>query len=123
MNSTLLLQSSAWLLVATAAVGLFMAFIRFGRRGLNPPAWLAMAHGFLAAASVTLLTFAALTVGVPGLALGGLALLLVAAAWGVAMNLGYHLKGAPLPKWLVGVHAAAAIAGSALVLLAAIGTR
>lgn len=123
MNSTLLLQSSAWLLVVTAAGGLLMAFIRFGRQGSNPPAWLAMLHGFLAAAGVTLLTFAALTVGIPGLALGGLVLLLLAAAGGVVMNLGYHLKDVPLPKWLVGVHAALAVAGFAMVLLAAIGTR
>ena len=123
MNSTLLLQSSAWLLVGTAAGGLLMALIRFGRQGSNPPAWLAMLHGFLAAAGLTLLTFAALTVGIPGLALGGLALLLVAAVGGVVMNLSYHIKDVPLPKWLVVVHAALAIAGFAMVLLAAIGTR
>ncbi len=82
-----------------------------------------MLHGFLAAAGLTLLTFAALTVGIPGLALGGLALLLVAAVGGVVMNLSYHLKDVPLPKWLVVVHAALAIAGFAMVLLAAIGTR
>ena len=82
-----------------------------------------MLHGFLAAAGLTLLTFAALTVGIPGLALGGLALLLVAAVGGVVMNLSYHIKDVPLPKWLVVVHAALAIAGFAMVLLAAIGTR
>ncbi len=123
MNPTLLLQSSAWLLVVTAAGGLVMAFIRLGRQGTNPPAWLAMLHGFLAAAGVTLLAFAALTVGIPGIALGGLVLLLVAAGGGVLMNLGYQLKEVPLPKWLVGVHAALAVAGSGMVWLAAIGTR
>ena len=123
MNPTLLLQASAWLLVVTAAGGLVMAFIRFGREGSNPPAWLAMLHGFLAAAGVTLLSFAALTVGVPGMALAGLALLLLAVGGGVVMNLGYHLKNVPLPKWLVGVHAALAVGGLAMVLLAAIGAR
>ena len=123
MNPTLLLQASAWLLVVTAAGSLVMAFIRFGREGSNPPAWLAMLHGFLAAAGVTLLSFAALTVGVPGMALAGLALLLLAVGGGVVMNLGYHLKNVPLPKWLVGVHAALAVGGLAMVLLAAIGAR
>ena len=123
MNPTLFLQASAWLLVVTAAGGLVMAFIRFGREGSNPPAWLAMLHGFLAAAGVTLLSFAALTVGVPGMALAGLALLLLAVGGGVVMNLGYHLKNVPLPKWLVGVHAALAVGGLAMVLLAAIGAR
>ena len=123
MNPTLLLQSSAWLLVVTAAGGLVMALIRFGKEGFNPPAWLAMLHGFLAAAGVTLLAFAALTVGIPGSALAGLALLLVAAGGGVVMNLGYHLKNVPLPKWLVGVHAVLAAAGVVMVLLAAMGAR
>ena len=123
MNTTLLLQSSAWLLAVTAAGGLVMALIRFVGKGSNPPAWLAMLHGFLAAAGVTLLAFAALTVGIPGNALVGLAMLLVAAGGGVVMNLGYHLKDTPLPKWLVGVHAALAVAGSAMVFLAATGTR
>ena len=100
-----------------------MGIIRFGGKGLNPPAWLAMLHGFLAAAGVTLLAFAALTVGIPGKALVGLALLLVASGGGVVMNLGYHLKDTPLPKWLVGLHAALAVAGSAMVFLAAISTR
>jgi hypothetical protein len=72
---------------------------------------------------VTLLSFAALTVGVPGMALAGLALLLLAVGGGVVMNLGYHLKNVPLPKWLVGVHAALAVGGLAMVLLAAIGAR
>ena len=123
MNSNLLLQTSAWLLVVTAAGGLVMAFIRFGREGSNPPAWLAMLHGFLAAAGVTLLAFAALTAGIPGLALTGLVLLLVASGGGVVMNLGYHLKGVPLPGWLVGLHAALAAGGVLMVLLAAIGAR
>ncbi|MDQ6620685.1 MAG: hypothetical protein M3Z31_13490 [Pseudomonadota bacterium] len=123
MNPTLLLQTSAWLLAVTAAGGLIMAFIRFGRQGLNPPAWLAMLHGFLAAAGLTLLAFAALTVGIPGIALAGLALLLVAAGGGVLMNLGYQLKDVPLPKWLVGVHAALAVVGFAMVVLAALEAR
>ncbi len=82
-----------------------------------------MLHGFLAAAGVTLLAFAALTTGIPGIALGGLALLLIAAGGGVVMNLGYQLKDVPLPKRLVGLHAALAIAGFAMVLWAAIVVR
>ena len=39
------------------------------------------------------------------------------------MNLGYQIKDVPLPKWLVGVHAALAVAGFAMVSLAAFGTR
>ena len=123
MNSALLIQSSAWLLVVTAAGGLVMAFIRFGGEGRNPPSWLAMLHGFLAAAGVTLLAFAALSSGIPGTAWAGLVLLLIAAGGGVIMNLGYHVQAAPLPKWLVGVHSILALVGVVLVVLAALGMK
>ena len=98
-----------------------MALIRFSQRESNPPAWLAMLHGFLAAAGLTLLAFTALTVGIPGIALAGLALLLVAAGGGVIMNLGYQLKDVLLPKWLVGLHAVLAVTGFVMVLWAAFG--
>ena len=121
MEPKLLLHSSAWLLVATALGGLAMAYVRFGRRE-NPPSWLAMAHGFLAAAGVTLLAYASLTVGVPTLANWGLVLLLIAAAGGVVMNLGYQLKDVALPAWLVIVHAAIAVAGFLMLAVAAFGS-
>src|SRR5688572_22488580 len=104
VDSTLLLQSSAVLLGLTAVGGLVMGFIRFGAAGHNPPHWLAMLHGLLAAAGVTLLAYAAWTVGIPRIALVGLILLLAAAGGGVIMNLQYHVQARPLPKWFVAVH-------------------
>jgi len=77
-----------------------------------------MLHGFLAAAALTLLVYAAATIGLPGLALTALVLLLVAAAGGVVLNLNYHWKQLPLPRWLVIVHAVAAVAGFVLLLAA-----
>ena len=60
------LLTSTVLLAIAAAGGLLMAGMRFvGDR--SPPAALAMLHGFLAAAAVTLLLYAAATVGLPGL--------------------------------------------------------
>lgn len=75
MEPSLLLRSSTWLLVATTVGGLAMAYVRFSRK-VNPPSWLAMAHGFFAAAGLTLLIYASLTVGIPTLANWGLVLLL-----------------------------------------------
>ena len=99
-----------------------MAGIRFmGDR--PPPASLAMLHGFLAAAAVTLLLYAAATVGLPGMALVALALFLAAAGGGAILNLNYHWKQLPLPKWLIIVHATAAVAGFALLLAATWQTR
>lgn len=117
MEPGLILRTATALLVVAAAGGIFLAGIRFaGDR--QPPTALAMLHGLIAAAALTLLVYAAATVGLPGLALVALALLLLAAVGGVILNLNYHWKQRPLPKWLVIVHALAAVVGFALLLVA-----
>ena len=122
MEPASILITSTVLLAIAAAGGLVMAGIRFMGDG-SPPASLAMLHGFLAAAAVTLLLYAAATVGLPGMALVALALFLVAAGGGAILNLNYHWKQLPLPKWLIIVHAIAAVAGFALLLAATWQTR
>ena len=53
MEPTTQLQTATALFAISAVGGLIMAGIRFsGTR--NPPAWLAMLHGFLTAAGLTL---------------------------------------------------------------------
>ena len=122
MNATSILLTSTVLLAIAAAGGLVMAGIRFvGDR--SPPVALAMLHGFLAAAGLTLLLYAAATVGLPTMALVALALFLAAAAGGAILNLNYHWKQLPLPKWLVVVHAGAAVLGFALLLAATWAAR
>lgn len=122
MEPASILLTSTVLLALAAAGGLVMAGIRFvGDR--SPPAALAMLHGFLAAAAVTLLLYAAATGGLPGMALLALALFLAAAGGGAILNLNYHWKQLPLPKWLVVVHASAAVAGFVLLLAATWATR
>lgn len=120
MNQDTMLHSASILLLLTAAGGLLMAWLRLAHK-VNPPNWLAMAHGLLAASGLTLLIYAALTDGIAGRALTGLILLLVAAAGGVVMNLAYHVAGTLLPKWLLYLHIALAGAGTGLVALAAWG--
>lgn len=122
MEPASILLTSTVLLAIAAAGGLVMAGIRFaGDR--SPPASLAMLHGFLAAAAVTLLLYAAATVGLPRMALVALVLFLAAAGGGAILNLNYHWKQLPLPKWLIIVHAIAAVAGFVLVLAATWATR
>ena len=122
MEPASVLTTSAVLLALAAAGGLVMAGIRFiGDR--PPPASLAMLHGFLAAAAVTLLLYAAATVGLPRMALVALALFLAAAVGGAILNLNYHWRQLPLPRWLVIVHAIAAVAGFALLVAATWQTR
>lgn len=110
MDTASMLQVSTLLFLVAALGGLTMAAIRFGGKR-NPPAWLAMVHGLLAAAGLTLLAYAALTVGVPAMAQLALLLFLLAAAGGAVLSLRYKWNRLLLPAWLVIVHAAAAVLG------------
>ena len=122
MEPASILMTSSILLAVAAAGGLVMAGIRFmGDR--SPPPVLAMLHGFLAAAAVTLLLYAAATIGLPRMAFLALLLFVAAAGGGAILNLNYHWKQRPLPKWLVLVHAGAAVAGFVLLLSATWATR
>ena len=121
MQLAMMLWTSSVLLAITAVGGLVMAVDGF--KGREPPAWLAMLHGFLAAAAVTLLIYAAVTIGLPGTAFAALVLFFVAAVGGVVLNLNYHWKRLPLPRWLIVVHAVAAVLGFVLLLVATLATR
>ena len=122
MEPNLIMQTSAVLLAIAAVGGATMAMIRFSGKP-HPPTWLAMLHGFLAAAATTLLLYAFFTVGLPTLAKGSLALFVIAALGGVVLNLNYHWKQLPLPKALVLGHGALAVVGFLLLLGAIFGSH
>ncbi len=86
MESATMLMTAVVLFTLTALGGLVMAFIRFGGKH-NPPAWLAMLHGLLAAAGLTLLAYATFTTGVPATAKLALLLFLVAFVLGLCIVL------------------------------------
>jgi len=110
------MQVAAVLLGLGAGGGLIMAGIRFSGKP-RPPSSIAMLHGVLAAAGLTLLIYAALTVGIPQLAQVALGVLFLAALGGTAINLLYHSKMLPLPKsWVIG-HALVAVVGYLLLLV------
>lgn len=113
----LMMRVAATLFALAALGGVIMALIRFAGAKRNPPTGLAMAHGLLAGAGVTLLAYAALTMGLPFFALVSLLLFLLAAAIGVVLNLVYHWKHRPLPPGLVAVHALIAVVAFALLLV------
>jgi hypothetical protein len=119
MEPMLFVRTAAVLLAITALGGLAMAAVRFAN-DRQPPAWLAMLHGLLAGAAVTLLIFSAATVGLPGLALGALVLFVIAAAAGVYLNLNYQWKQVLLPKGLVIGHALVAVIGFVMLAVAAL---
>ena len=118
MEPMLSMRTAVVLLALAALGGLLMAGIRFAGKP-HPPTWLAMAHGFIAGAAVTLLVYDYFTSGLPGLAQLGLLLFLIAAAGGIVLNLRYHWERLPLPKWMVVVHALVALVGFVLLAIAA----
>jgi hypothetical protein len=113
-----MLQTASILLVVTALGGLLMAGIRFASRR-NPPAWLAMLHGLLAASGLTLLIYAICTHAVSSTATFALVLFLLAASGGAILSLAYKWRQRLLPSWLVIGHALIAATALVLLLLAA----
>lgn len=120
MDPMTMLQTASVLFALTALGGVVMAAIRFMGRP-HPPSWLAMGHGLLAGAGLTLLIYAAVAGDVPAGATIAAGLFALAAAGGVVMNLAYHLRDRPLPKGLIVVHALIAIAAFLLLLAASFG--
>lgn len=120
MSVSEMLQTATILLLLTALGGAAMAVQRFTKKA-NPPSWLAMAHGFLAAAAFTLLVYSAFQADVPGSAVTGIVILLIAAVGGVVMNLHYHLAGKLIPQWLLHVHILLGVVGTTLVAWGAFG--
>ena len=110
MDAQTMLRTAVVLLVITALGGLLMAGMRFTGRP-RPPSSIAMLHGLLAAASLTLILYAGFTAGMPGGGWGGLVLLLVAVLGGLTLNLRYHSQGLELPMGLMLGHAALAVIG------------
>ena len=91
-----------------------MALIRFASDSPSPP-WVAKLHGFAAAGAISLLAFGWLHLVFPLSGVYGLLILLVAAAAGLLLNLGYHWKQKPLPEWMVFAHMSVAFIGFLLV--------
>ena len=119
MEPLLVMKTASVLLAIAALGGLTLAVISFKKQ---PPAALAMLHGFLAGAAVTLLLYAYFTVGLPMLASWALLLFLLAALGGAYLNLGFHMKNLALPKGIIAAHAVLAVAGFCMLLIAAWGS-
>ena len=113
------MQTAAALLGMGAVGGLLMAGIRL-KGDPRPPSWIAMLHGVLAAAGLTLLIYAAYTVGIAPLAKVSILVLLAAALVGAWINLRFHSQTLPLPLKGIVAHALIAVAGLGLLLVAVI---
>ena len=116
MDALPMMKAAAVLLGIAAIGGLVMAIMRF-RGAERPPTMILMAHGLLAAAALTLLIYAAATVGLPWLALVATVIFSVVAIVGSWLNLSFHSKMLALPKTPIVVHGLAAVVGYVLLLL------
>ncbi len=119
MDAMSMLRTAVALFAIAAAGGLVMAGIRLlGRH--NPPAWLSMLHGLLAAAGVTLVAYAVIAGGgAPSPSGWALLLFVVAAVGGASMNLFWQWRQRPVPVGLMIGHATLAIVGFLLLCVAA----
>lgn len=116
MDPKTLIETAVGLLAIAAVGGIIMAVMRFAGAD-RPPSWLAMLHGLLAGAGLTLLLYAGFAGGMARLAWIGTGLLVLAALGGVYLNLFFHDKRVPLPKNIIAVHAAIAVSGFLCVFL------
>lgn len=116
MEPMLMLKVSAALFALSALGGITMAYIRLAQQ-VNPPAWLAMLHGLMAASGLTLLAYASFVFTVPTFANVALALFVVAALGGLVLNLRYQWLNQPLPVGLMIGHALLAVVGFILLLV------
>lgn len=116
MDPMTMMKTAAVLFAIAALGGLVMAGIRFSGAD-RPPSFIAMLHGVLAAAGLTLLIYAAVVVGLPPMALAATGILVVVALVGAGINLQYHARLLPLPKPAILIHGAAAVAGFSLLLI------
>ena len=118
MDAALFIRTSCWIFAVAALGGLVMAGVRLAGKP-HPPTWLAMVHGLLASAGLTLLVFAWFTTGLTGLATAAMVLFLLAALGGLVLNLNYHWKQLPLPIGLMIGHAGLAVVAFILLVVAA----
>ena len=116
MDMIMMLKTASLLFAAAALGGILMAGLRFSGRP-RPPSWLAMGHGLLAAAGLTLLIYAWWNVGIPLMAQFATVLFIIAAMGGAAMNLLFHVKQLSLPIPLMIVHGLLAVSAFVLLLL------
>jgi hypothetical protein len=117
MEPALALKTSTVLLAIGAAGGIVMTLIRL-RGAPRPPSSIAMLHGLLGAAALTLMVYFGFTTGIASIAQVATAVLVVAALIGLWLNLQFHSKLEPLPVPGILIHALVAVAGFAVLLVA-----
>jgi hypothetical protein len=100
--------------------GATMAIMRL-RGMLQPPTWLAIVHGVVAATGVVLLIYNVAATEVAEQVKLALGILLLAALGGAGLFIGFHMRGRRLPIPFVLAHGLVATAGYVLLLMSVWG--
>ena len=111
------MQAALIVLLLAAIGGATLAAIRL-RGAPWPPLWLAVVHGIVAATGIGILIYAAVSTGIPQLAMASLAVFVIAALGGATLLLGFHLRSKALPIPFVLGHGLIAVIGYVLLLIA-----
>jgi predicted membrane channel-forming protein YqfA (hemolysin III family) len=113
------MQTAAVFFVLAALGGLTMVGLRLSKKQ-NPPTFLAIGHGLIAAAGLITLIYTVFTTTspVPQTAHWAIGVFVVAALGGLGMFTLYHLRGRLLPVWMMLGHGAVAATGLVVLLLA-----
>lgn len=111
-------MTAAAILLALAALGGATLLILRIKRRANPPLALAFAHGAVAAAGLLTLAVTVLGSGERGVALWALVAFCVAAAGGLTMVFGFHMRGRLIPVPLALLHGLLAVTGYVTLLVA-----
>jgi len=109
------MQTVLIVLGLAALGGATMAGIRLSGTP-RPPTWLALGHGVIAAVGLVMLGNLWMSDGVPTLSQVAFGVFVLAALGGLAMFVGYHVPGKPLPVSFVLGHGVVAVAGYLLLL-------
>jgi hypothetical protein len=116
MEPTTMMETAAVLFGIAAVGGITMTLIRL-RGADRPPSAIAMLHGLLAGAGLTLLLYAMVAAGIPSLAKLAIVVLVIAALIGIWINLRFHSQLRPLPVAPIFIHAVFAVVGFVVLLL------
>ncbi|QDU25309.1 hypothetical protein ETAA8_03730 [Anatilimnocola aggregata] len=111
------MNTAAVLFVVAALGGVTMLAMRLLGHG-RPPIWLAIGHGIVAISGLASLGFAYSQATLPTSAMWALVLLALAALGGATLFGGFHLRGRPLPLFLIAGHGILALTGTGLLLAA-----
>jgi hypothetical protein len=120
MGGSTMIKIATLLVALTAGGGAILAGIRFMGAD-RPPTSMAMMHGVMATAALTLLLYAAFTVGVTPQIQIAIGALVIAGLIGTALHLMFHDKMLKLPIAMILVHGAFGLAGLLLLIDVVLG--